>query len=210
MRRHQEKEKMETEIAKFAIEEIRFIKNQLWKVSYYGILIYAGLFTVINIFKDKLVGELNWIAMYYYTIMLITASISLKIVDKLYINIFGLRRYFGDKYNKSDKNVNKPVTFSHPDNEQFIGIVFILLLGYMLSIIYVYTIYGFSQGIYLAVLLYLCLEVTIIYYRSKTIRLVMDDIRLNIALFSFLYFVYCISESKIILMKLGQFLNKPF
>jgi hypothetical protein len=210
MRRHIEREKEETEIAKVAIEEIRFIKNQLWKVCYYAIITYAGLFTVINIFKDKLVGDLSWLGMYYYTTILLTASISLKIVDKLYNNICAFRKYFRSKNSKSNINHNKSVIFSHPDNEQFLGIIFILLLGYLLSITYVCTIYGFNRGIYLSMSTYLGLEGMIIYYRRKTIHLVKEDISINITFFILLYSVYLVSKNKIILMELGQFLNKPF
>jgi hypothetical protein len=210
MRRHREREKEETEIAKVAIEEIRFIKNQLWKVCYYGIITYAGLFTVINIFKDKLVGDLSWLSMYYYTIIMLTASISLKIVDKLYHNIGAFRNYFGNKNGKSIKNYNQSVRFSHPDNEQFLGILFILLLGYFLSIIYVCTIYGFNRGIYLSMSTYLGLEGMIYYYRRRTKGAMMEDINMNIVLFVLLYTVYLVSQTKIVFMQLGQFLIKPF
>ena len=197
-------------MAKVVIEEIRFNKNQLWKVYYYGIITYAGIFTVINIFKEKLVGDLSWLGMYYYTLILLTASITIKIVSKLYNNNYELRRYFESNNSTPKRDHNKSLKISHPDNEQFLGILFILLLGYILAIIYVFTIYGFRQGIFIPVLTYLGLEVMIFYYRRKTKGAMMEDINMNIVLILLLYTVYFVSKNIIPSMELFQFLNKPF
>ncbi len=75
MQRHRDREKEEIEAAKIFLEEIRFNKNQLWRVTYYGVIIYAGIFSTINLFKDKLLGDLSWLGMFYYQkILLITSK----------------------------------------------------------------------------------------------------------------------------------------
>lgn len=214
MRRHREKYKSEIEIVKLLSEEIRFNRNQIWKVTYYCIIIYAGLFTVINLFKNIFVGDLRWVGMFYYTIILLAASISYKIVDKLYNNNFAHRSYFeklaGITNENSRKNYKPPTNFRITDNEQYFGTFFVIIFGYIISIIYVYTIYGFCQGIYIAIFTYFILEGMLIYLRRKTIRLVTEDININVIFFILLYSVYLISKHKIILKELAQFLNKPF
>jgi hypothetical protein len=214
MQRHRENEKYEIEIVKLLSEEIRFNRNQIWKVTYYCIIIYAGLFTIINLFKNKLEGDLSWVGMFYYTMIFLTASISYKIVDKLYNNNFAHRRYFEElariTNDNSRKNYKPRTNFRITDNEQYFGTFFVIIFGCIISIIYVNTIYGFRKGLYIAIFTYFVIEGMLIYIRRKTFRLVMEDINFNIILFSLLYAMYTISKVKILTTETIQYLNKPF
>jgi len=213
MQRHIEREKMEMELFKIVLKETRFNKNQIWKVGYYGIIVYAGIISVINIFKDKLPAEFSWLAMYYYMLILLTASISLRITNILYHNIFASRNLFmkqagitstpGSKYKES-------FTVYHVENEQFIAIIFITILGYVLSILYVFSIYGFNRGIYLALPTYIVLEGLITFHRRKSKHLVTEDISRNLLLLSALYFIYIVLKDNILLIEFSRSLNKPF
>ena len=89
MNRHLIKKEKEFEwdkiIYKEYSEELRVIKDKVWKITNYTLLSYVAIFTIINIIADKkLIIDLTYGI--YFAIFLIS-SCSIKIVSRLYVDI---------------------------------------------------------------------------------------------------------------------------
>jgi hypothetical protein len=169
MNRHKEKRKTKLEWDKInykiLIEEINISKKQIWNNSYYTILLFSGLFAVINILNDK---NICFIYIFYYLVAMLIATISVKILNKLFINIKFYQKHIeriGFEYNIMT-NLSKIDRF--PNLEDVYGIYFTILISYVITLIYIFSNYSLKYSdIVIIFINYIIIEWFLVIERKK-------------------------------------------
>jgi hypothetical protein len=140
---NEKKEKMKWAmiIYKGQRNDIRFVKNQQWKTTYYTILIYAGIF---YLFKDKVLYFCikPFSGILFLSALLITSLLSIIILWKMHKDIIIYRKIvkiIEKNYPviKDLSDISKIPTEGYKNNKLY-PIIFSLIIAFGAAIVFLY------------------------------------------------------------------------
>jgi len=173
MNRHLIKKEKEFEwdkiIYKEYSEELRVIKDKVWKITNYTLLSYVAIFTIINIIADKkLIIDLTYGI--YFAIFLIS-SCSIKIVSRLYVDIIMFKSSLKRIQAKYKLFNYFPIIDRSLRSEEVLIIFYILTGSFGIILIYVSSYYKMSLLCFMFIfIIYTIYEIILIIDRRKTLK----------------------------------------
>lgn len=169
MNRIKERKKDESEwgrtLFKSTIDEIHFSKARVWKITYYTLLVYVALFTMINIFMSQ---KKDLIFIIFYLILLIASSISFKLIINSHSIIIKCKKEIIKlmKEYKLEYNIN---IFQGYGIEDFHAFYYTLCFGYIITLINIKIHHVLDNyELIIIILMYLGVEIPLMISRSKT------------------------------------------